>query len=87
MFSPSNVAHWMIVIYERQQRFNEQVANQMANDLVRGCEAVGTVTQNERGICPPHLDHMIGISINPQPAIIKWESGQGNIGQVCLPVV
>ncbi|KAI9448014.1 argonaute-like protein [Lactarius indigo] len=62
MFTPTNVAHWMIVIYERQQRFNDQVANQMASDLVRACEAVG-------------------ISINPQPALIKWESGQGNIGQ------
>ncbi|KAF8259431.1 argonaute-like protein [Lactarius quietus] len=62
MFTPSSVAHWMVVIYERQQRFNEQVANQMANDLVKACEAVG-------------------ISINPQPALITWESGQGNIGQ------
>ncbi|KAI9467034.1 argonaute-like protein [Lactarius psammicola] len=62
MFSPSSVPTWMIIIYERQQRFNDQVANQMASDLVKGCEAVG-------------------ISINPQPALIKWESGQGNIGQ------
>ena len=52
MFTPTSVAHWMIIIYERQQRFNEQVANQMASDLVRACEAVGTVIQNERGICP-----------------------------------
>ncbi|KAH9045386.1 argonaute-like protein [Lactarius pseudohatsudake] len=62
MFTPTNVADWMIVVYERQQRFNDQVANQMASDLVRACEVVG-------------------ISINPQPALIKWESGQGNIGQ------
>jgi len=40
----------MVIVYERQQRFNEQVANQMASDLVRGCEAVGMVTQNELGI-------------------------------------
>jgi hypothetical protein len=53
MFSPSKVAHWMIIIYERQQRFNDQVANQMAHDLVKGCEAVGTVTQDELAICPP----------------------------------
>ena len=53
MFIPTSVAHWMVVIYERQERFNDQVANQMASDLVRACEAVGTVTQNERGICPP----------------------------------
>jgi len=24
-----------------------------------------------------------GIKIKPQPGIMKWESGQGNIGQVC----
>jgi eukaryotic translation initiation factor 2C len=62
MFSPSSVAEWIIIIYERQQRFNDQVANQMASELVKACEAVG-------------------ISIKPQPALIKWESGQGNIGQ------
>ncbi|KAI9448012.1 Piwi-domain-containing protein [Lactarius indigo] len=62
MFTPSSVAHWMVIIYERQLRFNDQVANQMASDLVRACEAVG-------------------ISIHPRPAVIKWESGQGNISQ------
>ena len=25
----------------------------------------------------------IGININPQPGLITWESGQGNISQVC----
>jgi hypothetical protein len=45
MFNPSQVPHWMVIIYERQQRFNEDVANQMASDLVTGCEAVGAVTQ------------------------------------------
>jgi hypothetical protein len=44
MFSPSDVPHWMVIIYERPQRFNEQVANQLADDLVRGCEAVGAAT-------------------------------------------
>ena len=44
MFSPSSVAHWMVIIYERQQRFNDQVANQMAHDFAKGCEAVGKVT-------------------------------------------
>ncbi|KAI0005035.1 argonaute-like protein [Russula compacta] len=62
MFTPSQVPNWMVIIYERQQRFNQQTANQMATDLVKGCEAVG-------------------IRINPQPGLIKWESGQGNIGQ------
>jgi hypothetical protein len=35
----------MLIIYERQQRFNEQAANQLATDLVIGCEAVGAATQ------------------------------------------
>ncbi len=43
----------MIIIYERQQRFNNQVAEQMASDLVRACEAVGTVTRNELDIRHP----------------------------------
>ncbi|KAF8266851.1 hypothetical protein EI94DRAFT_124794 [Lactarius quietus] len=36
MFSPSSIAHWIIIIYERQRSFNEQVASQMASDLVKG---------------------------------------------------
>jgi hypothetical protein len=44
MFTPSQVPNWMIVIYERPQRFNEQTAHQMANDLVNACETVGTTT-------------------------------------------
>jgi hypothetical protein len=44
MFTPSEVPHWMVIIYERPQRFTEEVANQLAGDLVRGCEAVGAAT-------------------------------------------
>lgn len=45
MFTASEVPNWMLIIYERPQRFTEQVANQLATDLVNGCEAVGAVTQ------------------------------------------
>jgi eukaryotic translation initiation factor 2C len=41
MFNPSEVPNWILIIYERLQRFTEQVANQLATDLVNGCEAVG----------------------------------------------
>jgi hypothetical protein len=44
MINPSQVPNWIVVIYERQQRFNDQVANQMAGDLVRACEAVGAAS-------------------------------------------
>ena len=44
MLQASQVPNWMVVIYERQQRFNEQAANQLATDLVKACEAVGAHT-------------------------------------------
>ena len=44
MINPSQVPNWIVIIYERQQRFNDQVANQMASDLVRACEAVGAAS-------------------------------------------
>jgi hypothetical protein len=44
MLQASKVPNWMVIIYERQQRFNEQTANQMATELVKACEAVGAYT-------------------------------------------
>lgn len=82
MFTPSEVPNWMIIIYERPQRFSEQVANQLATDLVTGCEAVGAVTQIGAPWSPFNAI-FIGIHINARPALIKWESGQGIISQVC----
>ncbi len=43
----------MIIIYEHQRRFDDQAANQLASDLVRACEAVGTVTRNKLDIRSP----------------------------------
>jgi len=48
MLQASKVPNWMVIVYERQQRFNEQTANQMATDLVKACEAVGAYTQVAR---------------------------------------
>ena len=44
MFQGSQVPNWMVIIYEREQHFNEQAANQMVKDLVKACEVVGTPT-------------------------------------------
>jgi len=62
MIYPCQVPNWMVIIYERQVRFNEWAANRMVSDLVKACKAVG-------------------IRINPLPALVKWEAGQGNIGE------
>jgi hypothetical protein len=45
MLQASQVPNWMVIIYERQQRFNEQTANQMAADLVKACNAVGALAR------------------------------------------
>jgi len=44
MLQASKVPNWMVIIYEKQQRFNEQTVNQMVNDLVKACEVVGAPT-------------------------------------------
>jgi hypothetical protein len=44
MFQGTQVPNWMVIIYEKQQRFNDQTANQMVNDLVRACGGVGAPT-------------------------------------------
>jgi hypothetical protein len=54
MYSPSTVPSWILIIYERWQRFTEVVAGQMANDLVKACEAVGTTTPLARTVSAPH---------------------------------
>ncbi|KAF8138405.1 argonaute-like protein [Boletus edulis] len=40
-FRPANIDRWMVVIYERQQRFNQQAAQDMIDGLLRGCRDVG----------------------------------------------
>jgi len=45
MFKPAEVPNWIVVIYERVQRFNDETTRRMITSLVRGCEAVGTITQ------------------------------------------
>lgn len=41
MYKPAEVPHWVVLIYERRNRFREEVARKMIADLVRACEAVG----------------------------------------------
>jgi hypothetical protein len=80
MINPSQVPNWIVIIYERQQRFNDQVANQMASDLVRACEAVGAASN--RASWTLFNAVFIGIHMNARPSLIKWESGQGVIANV-----
>jgi hypothetical protein len=45
MFKPAEVPNWVVLIYERRQRFREEVARRMVTELVKACEAVGKAIQ------------------------------------------
>ena len=80
MFDPADIPHWVVLIYERQQRFRQEAAGQMITGLVNACEAVGEPSKQFRH--PRLYLILIGITINRQPALVRWESGQGNILRV-----
>jgi eukaryotic translation initiation factor 2C len=81
MFRPAEIPNWVVLIYEHEQRFSQQAASQVITDLVRACEAVGWVIH---GILTTasRTKFLTGIITNPLPAVLKWESGQGNVGHV-----
>ncbi|KIJ70038.1 hypothetical protein HYDPIDRAFT_35479 [Hydnomerulius pinastri MD-312] len=39
-FRPATIERWVVVVYERQQRFNQQAAQDMINGLTQSCAAV-----------------------------------------------
>ncbi|KAG6333722.1 hypothetical protein ID866_5365 [Astraeus odoratus] len=40
-FRAASIERWIVVVYERQQRFNQQAAQDMIDGLVRSCRDVG----------------------------------------------
>ena len=54
-FRPSTIKKWVIVVYEGERRFNQDVAQQMATNFVSGARAVGTC-------CVPLLRHSLMFS-------------------------
>lgn len=41
MFESVEVPNWLLLVYERSQRFNREAVDQMVDGFVRGCVAVG----------------------------------------------
>ena len=41
MFKSVEVPNWVLLVYERQQRFRPETARQMIADLVKACKEVG----------------------------------------------
>lgn len=81
MFEAVSVPNWVVPIYEGQWRFNQQAVNQMITGFVRSCGEVGR-TFKASSTNPTILKMLEGITINAQPALVRWESGQGIIGRV-----
>src|SRR5580693_7873100 len=60
MFNPANIPNWVVLIYERQQRFRPDVAGQMITGLVTACEAVGEPSKRFRlapAVLNPRRNH------------------------------
>jgi eukaryotic translation initiation factor 2C len=81
MSEPVEVPNWLVIIYESQGRFNPHSVERMIVDFVRGCVAVGKTFQAS-STGHHHTKDLIGIRINPKPALKRWESGQGVIAHV-----
>jgi len=60
-FKPVEIPRWIVVVYERLQRFPMNAAQKLIFGLVGSCHAVGIKV------------------LDPNP-IVKWENGQGRIG-------
>jgi len=41
-YKPAAIERWVVVVYERQQRFNQQSADEMTAGLLASCRDVGT---------------------------------------------
>ncbi|KAI0068655.1 argonaute-like protein [Artomyces pyxidatus] len=56
MFNPSRIDSWVVVIFERRQRFDDQRCQNMINGLMEACTAVGIIMNN----APMHVSWQSG---------------------------
>jgi eukaryotic translation initiation factor 2C len=49
-FKPMAIKNWVIIIYERQQRFRQDNARKMVDDFVHACGTVGMLIQDKNPI-------------------------------------
>ncbi|KAF8061822.1 argonaute-like protein [Lyophyllum atratum] len=49
-FQSKSIDRWVVVVYERQNRFTPDVASEMVRGLVAACKAVGMTVRNETPI-------------------------------------
>ncbi|KAJ7500499.1 argonaute-like protein [Mycena galericulata] len=49
-FRPATIAAWVLIIFERQDRFNPQVAEEVGTSFVAGCRSTGMIVTNPNPI-------------------------------------
>jgi len=81
MCEPVEVTNWLLLVYESSPRFNPRSVDRMIADFVRACGAVRKTFQ-ANSTCRVQTKDLIGIRIDPKPAVVRRESGQGIIARV-----
>lgn len=79
-YRPASIDRWIVVVYERQQRFNQQAAQDMIDGLLRSCSDVGELSwlvqvHFSNGLLP-------GMRVNDTSPLVTWQNGQGRIAEV-----
>ena len=81
-FKPMEIKRWIVVIYADSRRFNQGAAEEMVRGLVAGCRSVGKDFFHRSRSRYANI-RSLGITIRDEQPLIKWENGQGHIGEVC----
>lgn len=82
-FRPATIDRWVIVVYERLQRFTQQNADEMTAGLLASCRDVGMPYSLISSIYFLLLIHFIGIVVKDTNPLVSWQNGQGRISEVC----
>lgn len=86
-FRPSVIKKWVIVVYEGQRRFTQDVAQQMATSFVAGARAVGMTVQDDQPVITwENGQGRIGDQLKKAGQTCVQQKGEGpNLIVVILP--
>jgi hypothetical protein len=81
-YKPSAINQFVVVVYERKERFNPRAVEDVIRGLVSSCRDVGRsqFRLEEPGITVP----LVGIKVPDNAAAVQWENGQGVIANVSV---
>ena len=83
-YQPVTIDRWVVVVYERKERFSEDAARDMVKKLLQQFAALGMSTTFYRGMLVSQL--FAGIVCNEEDPVVVWEPS-GDMGGVWAPEV